>query len=109
MKINLLIIFFPFILVAQSSNYKTIEKHHIYYKDSIESNITYGKYEPTDLIGLDDDSLIISSFFSINFPDQYSMPSDYNKEYLSKQNEMYSKSHISSGSIIKLNKEFKKE
>ena len=96
-------------MVAQSSSFKTIEKHRIYHKDSIENNITYGKYEPTDLIGLDDNSLIISSSFSISFPDQYSTPSEYRKEYQSKQKEMYSKSHISSGSIIKLNKEFKKE
>ena len=96
-------------MVAQSSSFKTIEEHRIYYKDSIENNITYGTYEPTDLIGLDDNSLIISSSFSISFPGQYSTPSEYSKEYLSIQKEMYSKSHTSSGSIIKLNKEFKKE
>ena len=109
MKFSLIIIFFPFVLFSQSPNYEIIERHSVYYKDLIYENVTYGNYAPTDLIGLDDNSLIISSSISISFPDRYAIHSETTKEYFKKLEEIDSKSHISSGSIIKLNKEFKKE
>lgn len=73
------------------------------YKDSIDGKTTFGDYEPTSMIATNDGCLVISTTFSLFFPDQYKNSGNYTPEYFQKQKIFREKAHISSGSIFKLN------
>ncbi|PID95234.1 MAG: hypothetical protein CSA95_00670 [Bacteroidetes bacterium] len=79
------------------------------YKDSINGQITFGNYEPTGIVSLKDGALIISSKFSISFPEQYQMPDRLTNEYFERQKIFAEKSHISSGSVFMLNGNLEKQ
>lgn len=93
-----------------------IKEFTFFYKDSIKNEVTFGNYEPTGILSTNDNSLIVSTQFSIFFPNQYKMPDQheivaskaYTKEYFEEQKTYRQKSHISSGSIFKLNSQRKK-
>lgn len=90
----------------------TTQEFNFFYKDSIDNKVSFGDYEPTGLVSFDDGSLIISTEFSIDFPLKYQMPDSFNKEnfkiYYEQQKLINSKSHVSSGSVFKLNSNFEK-
>jgi hypothetical protein len=90
-------------------NPKLIQEINFFYQDTAINEFAYGDYKPTSVIGLNNGSLLISTIFSISFPNQYKTPSDYNSEYFERQNVYAEKSHVSSGSIFKLSKDFEKE
>lgn len=91
----------------------TTQEFNFFYKDSIDNMVSFGDYEPTGFVSLDDGSLIVSTYFSIDFPGQYQMPNSFTKEkfkeYYEQQKKYLSKSHVSSGSVIKLNSNFEKK
>jgi len=87
----------------------SVKETNFFYKDSIDNEITYGSYEPTGIISLNDGSLVISTKFSIYFPDQYKTPEVYTQEYRDRQKIYREKSHISSGSVFLLNKDREKQ
>lgn len=91
------------VVVSRDTNYL--------YTDTVKNKIYYGNYEPTGLIKTKDTSFIISTQFSIDFPelnDNTLLESDF-KKYMEIQNLYSPKLHISSGSIFKLNKLYKKD
>lgn len=91
----------------------TTQEFSFFYKDSIDNKVSFGDYEPTGFVSLDDGSLIVSTQFSIDFPGQYQMPDSFTKEkfkvYYEQQKMFDNKSHISSGSVFKLNSNFEKK
>ncbi len=89
------------------------QEFNFFYKDSIDNKVSFGDYEPTGFVSLDDGSLIVSTQFSFDFPGHYQMPDSFTKEnfkvYFEQQKTYEGKSHISSGSIFKLNSDFEKK
>jgi len=79
------------------------------YRDSIFGQVRYGNYEPTGIIILNDGSIVISTKFSIDFPEQFQQTDSYTKEYFKMQKEYSEKSHISSGSVFMLDANFEKK
>lgn len=86
-----------------------VQENNFVYKDSINGQITYGNYEPTGIISMKDGSLIVSTKFSITFPGQYTTPNTYNEEYYEREKLFSQKSHISSGSVFKLDCNYQKK
>ena len=74
-------------------NQKLIQEINFFYQDSAINEFAYGDYKPTSVIGLNNGSLLISTVFSISFPNQYKTPSEYNSEYFERQNVYAEKSH----------------
>lgn len=115
-----LLFYFSFSLGLQgqipSMDNLDIKEFTFFYKDSIKNEVTFGNYEPTGILSTNDNSLIVSTQFSISFPNQYNTPDQhkivaseaYTKEYFEEQKIYEQKSHISSGSIFKLNSQRKK-
>ena len=92
-----------------SLDFIIVKETNFFYKDSIDNVVTYGNYEPTGIISLDDGSLVISTKFSITFPDQYKTPETFTKEYFDRARIYQEKAHISSGSVFMLNKDREKQ
>lgn len=86
-----------------------VREDNFFYKDSINGQITYGNYEPTGIISMDDGSLVVSTKFSLSFPGQFEMPITFNDDYFAKQKIFDEKSHISSGSVFKLDNNYQKQ
>jgi hypothetical protein len=87
---------------------RDVKEFNFYYLDSANNEYAYADYKPTSLINLNNGSLIISTEFHISFPSQYQTPSTYDSAYFAKQKIYQEKSHVSSGSIFKLNAQFEK-
>ncbi|QEC67251.1 hypothetical protein FRZ67_08065 [Panacibacter ginsenosidivorans] len=83
---------------------------NLVYSDTVNGKTYLGNYEPTGAISCNDSSYIISTIFSIDFPEQYDttyLRTDFAKYY--ERSKLYSaKAHVSSGSVLKLNKDFNK-
>jgi len=86
-----------------------VKEYCFTYSDSINGQITYGNYEPTGIVSLANGSFIVSTVFSINFPEQNQLPDTFSQEYFDKQRIYRGKSHISSGSVFMLNENFEKQ
>jgi hypothetical protein len=112
MKNTIFIFLLLTVSIAQSQHLfdgYTIKEYNYYYKDSVNGETAFGQYKPTDLIGLYDGAMIVSTEFSITFPSQYKTSITFDSTYLEKEKKFSEKSHISSGSIFKLNNKFEKE
>lgn len=90
-----------------------IQEFNYFYKDSVDNKVSFGDYEPTGFISLADGSLIVSTQFSISFDGQYELPDSLTHENINLNYELQkifsSKSHVSSGSVFKLNSNFEKQ
>ncbi len=113
MKISILLflLFICFDLQSQIlyDNSRDIKEFNFFYLDSANNEYAYADYKPTSLISLNDGSLVVSTEFSISFPGQYKTPTKFDSEYFEKQKIYRQKSHVSSGSIFKLNGQFEKQ
>jgi hypothetical protein len=106
-----------FILIFFSNSYGqnvyedelSIYEFDFYYSDSIDSDITFGDYKPTGIVSLQDGSLIVSTEIHLYFPDQYKTATEFTPEYFQQQKVFSSKSHISSGSVFKLDNDYQKQ
>ena len=109
--ILIVILIFSIGTVNSQSLYENfeLEESNFFYQDSANGEDALGDYEPTDLIELNDGSLLVSTEFSISFPSQYKTPEKYDSIYFERSKVYQEKSHVSSGSVFKLNKELKKE
>ena len=91
----------------------TIQEFNFFYKDSIDNIVSFGDYEPTGFVSFDDGSLIISTEFSIDFSRQNLTSDSFTLEKFNAYYEQYkkieNKTHISSGSVFKLNLNFEKK
>ncbi len=104
------IFFFSQILTAQTVASKAdVEEFNFFYSDTANGEFAYGDYEPKDIIQLNDGSYLIGTKLSISFPSQYKSPETYDSTYFAKSKVFYEKSHTSSGTVFKLNSNFKKE
>lgn len=103
-------IFISGLLTSQSlyENFE-LEETNFFYKDSANGEFAFGQYEPTDLIKLNDGSLLISTKFSISFPSLHDTNKTYDSTYFAKRDIYDKKNHISSGSVFKLNTNLKKD
>jgi hypothetical protein len=86
-----------------------IEEYNYFFLDSANNETAFGEYEPTGIIELKNGSMIISTKLHLHFPGQYSIPFENTPEYFEKSKIYREKSHISSGTLIKLKKNFDKE
>ena len=112
MKIPLTITLFfvSQILTAQTVASKAnVEEYNFFYSDTANGEFAFGDYEPKDIIQLNDGSYLIGTELSISFPSQYKSPENYDSTYLAKSKVFREKSHISSGTVFKLNSNFEKE
>lgn len=97
-------------LIAQTIAAKEdIEEYNFFYSDSAFGQFVYGDYEPKDMLNLKDGSLIVGTQFSIFFPSQNETPAKYDSVYFVRYKAMSQKTHVSSGSVFKLNSRFEKE
>ncbi len=98
------------ILTAQIIASKTdVEEYNFFYSDTANEEFAFGDYEPKDLIRLNDGSYLIGTELSISFPSQYKTTGNYDSTYFAKSKIFREKSHISSGTVFKLNSNFEKE
>lgn len=98
------------ILTAQKVATKTdVEEYNFFYSDTANGEFTFGDYEPKDIIRLNDGSYLIGTELSISFPSQYKTSEKYDSTYFAKSKKFQEKSHISSGTVFKLNSNFEKE
>ncbi|HET6558605.1 MAG TPA: hypothetical protein VFG54_14900 [Prolixibacteraceae bacterium] len=84
---------------------------NLFYTDTINNNVYFGDYKPTGIIKTSDNSYLISTILSISFPELYEttyLRADY-KKYFERWNLYYSKVHVSSGSILKLDRNLNKQ
>ncbi|MFH0893439.1 MAG: hypothetical protein V2A54_03295 [Bacteroidota bacterium] len=112
MKYLLLLIILLKIEISFSQNLfqgSELKKANFFYEDNANGDTVLGDYEPTGIIALDDGSVLISTEFSINFPNEYITPIIYDTAYFRRSAIYRKKSHISSGSVFKLNAQFEKE
>lgn len=83
---------------------------NLVYSDTVNGKIFLGNYEPTGAISCNDSSYLISTIFSIDFPEQRDttyLRSDFSKYY--ERYKLYAaKAHVSSGSVLKLDKDLNK-
>jgi len=86
-----------------------VEEYNFFYSDTANGEFTYGDYEPTGIIRLEDGSLLVSTKFSISFPSHLKRPTVYDSTYFAQQKIYSDKDHSSSGSVFKLNSKFEKE
>jgi hypothetical protein len=86
-----------------------IEAYHFYYSDTANGEGVLGNYEPKDIVKLEDGSLLIGTELSISFPSQYQSQANYDSAYFARNNLFSQRSHISSGTVFKLNTHFEKE
>lgn len=100
---------FKLLFSQENKSIEIIKELNISYTDTIYNNVYFGNYEPTGIIKTNDSSYLISTILSIFFPhDTTYRSSDFNK-YVELLNLQNSKEHISSGSILKLNKNLEKQ
>lgn len=89
------------------------EEFSFFYKDSVDNIVSFGDIEPTGFVCLNSGSIIVSTKFSFEFPKQSQKKDSISEEEQQLYNEqkikMDAKSHISSGSVFKLNSSFQKE
>ncbi len=89
------------------------EEYNFFYSDSVDNIVSIGDYEPTGFVRLNSGSIIVSTIFSIEFPKQsqksYTLSKEELHQFVEQENKMDEKSHISSGSVFKLNSTFQKE
>lgn len=94
-------------------NSAEIEEYNFFYKDSVDDIVSFGDYAPTGFVCLNSGSIIVSTNFSFEFPKQSQKSDTLSIKELQQfhelENKMYEKSHISSGSLFKLNSTFQKE
>lgn len=97
-------------MTAQTVANKTdVEEFNFFYSDTANGEFAFGDYEPKDIIQQNDGSYLIGTELSISFPSQYESPENYDSTYFVRSKVFQEKSHISSGSIFKLNSNFEKE
>lgn len=112
MKTPLLISLFLIsqILTAQKVATKTdVEEYNFFYSDTANGEFAFGDYEPKDIIQLNDGSYLIGTELSISFSSQYKTTENYDSIYFVKSRIFQEKSHISSGTVFKINSNFEKE
>lgn len=98
------------ILTAQTVASKLdVEEYNFFYSDTANGEIAFGDYEPKDIVKLNNGSYLIGTELHISFPSQYKSPKSYDSTYFAKSKVFQEKSHISSGTILKLNSSFEKE
>ncbi len=80
---------------------------NLVYSDTVNAKIYLGNYEPTGAISCNDSSYLISTIFSIDFPEQRdttNLSGDFSK-YYERYKLFAAKAHVSSGSVLKLDKD----
>ena len=92
---------------AQTNSVNVVTDTNYYYRDTVNKKAYLGSYKPTGLIQAPDDALIISNELSIDFPEMYdnSKPNMEYKKFLEYEAHL----HVSSGSIFRLNNQYKKD
>jgi hypothetical protein len=92
---------------AQTNKVAVVKDTNYYYRDTVDKKAYIGSYEPTGLVQTPNNSLIISNKLEIDFPEMYdtSKPNMEYKKFLEYEAHL----HISSGSIFKLNNQYKKD
>jgi hypothetical protein len=97
-------------LTQPNKDIDIIKQLNLVYSDTVNGKPYWGNYEPTGAILCNDSSYLISTIFSIGFAEQYDttfLRTDFAKYY--ERSKLYSaKAHISSGSVLKLNKDLNK-
>ncbi len=86
-----------------------LEEFSFFYSDSANGEFSFGDYKPKDLKSLDDGSILVAAELSINFPSAYKTPQTYDSTYFANSKVYSEKTHISSGTIFKLNSSIEKE
>ena len=81
------------------------------YTDTIQGKPYIGSYEPTGMIRTTDSCYLISTIFSIDFPEELDttyLSTDF-KRYLANKEPFRGRGHVSSCSVIKLKRDLTKE
>ena len=97
-------------LTQPSKDMEITKQVNLVYSDTVNGKIYLGNYEPTGAISCNDSSYLISTIFSIDFPEQRDttyLRSDFSK-YYERYKLFAAKAHVSSGSVLKLDKDLNK-
>ena len=96
-------------MTAQTVASKTdVKEYNFFYSDTANGEFAFGDYDPKDLIQLNDGTYLIGTRLSIRFPSQYKRPAIYDSNYFARRKIFQEKSHVSSGTVFKLNSNFEK-
>jgi len=86
-----------------------VEERNFYYSDTANGEFAFGDYDPKDMIKLEDGSLLIGTELRIHFPSSYKSPEKLDSLYWARHEIFMQKTHVSSGTVIKLNPDMEKE
>jgi len=86
-----------------------VDERNFFYSDTANGEFAFGDYNPKDMIKLEDGSLLIGTELSIHFPSAYKSPENFDSLYWARYEIFMQKSHVSSGTVIKLNSNLQKE